>query len=376
MLNPNNSLETVHSTNKNTTPTNISLLDDLGDCCLILDQKIDRVYWCSTAYKKRFQEIAPGSSAASLYQLFAGIEDATDEINQQQDAKVKSVAVYQNQTSIGIELLSLGDHRILIRFNSLFENESEIQRYLQDREQLFLTSRTISVSEMATTLAHEINQPIGTIKNLLHGIKSRIVMHSKNNSKIEPTTIEAIERAIEQTQFAAKIITRIRDYTQAKTPERELLDLSSLVKDCVSLLDWELDHQGIECQIKTPVEAIVVSGDELMLQQVFVNLLRNAIDAMRGLPEPKKMLLISSQQENDRVTISIEDSGCGLSENAEKKLFQPFVSTKPTGMGVGLNICRSFIELHQGKLWLTANEKAGCTSHVVLPMQNKEENYN
>ncbi len=364
----NDSPATLHSVNSKEEFASIKVLDSLGDCCLIMNQQTSQVSWCSSEFKNQFPGITQGSGTDILFEMFAGIEEATQKPGINQDAKIKSVAVYQNITNIGIELARLEDHSLLIRFNSLFENENEIQRYLQDREQLFLTSRTISVSEMATTLAHEINQPIGTIKNLLHGIKSRMIA----NNDMPQATIDAMDRAIQQTQFAAKIITRIRDYTQAKTPQKELLNLNSLVKDCISLLDWELDHQSIECQLQIQSEPIIISGDELMLQQVLVNLLRNAIDAMRNMPESGKYLLISSQQENERVTISIEDSGCGLTKDTEKKLFQPFVSTKPTGMGVGLNICRSFIELHQGKLWLTTNDSAGCTAHVSLPIHSEK----
>ncbi len=353
-------------------PPEINILDSLGDCFVILDLQADNVCWCSSAYVNKFEKIISGSGISILYDIFSGIEEAVTKINQGGEKKINAMATYQSITNIGIELATLETHKIVIRFNDLFENENEIQRYLQDREQLFLTSRTISVSEMATTLAHELNQPIGTVKNLLHGIKSRMVLNIQDNINIEPATIKAIERAIEQTQFAAKIITRIRDYTQAKTPQKELLNLTSLVKDSVSLLDWEINHQGINCQLNMPADPVMIYGDELMLQQVFVNLLRNAIDAMRNLPTSNKILLITSRQENSQVTISIEDSGCGLSKNAEEKLFQPFVSTKPTGMGVGLNICRSFVELHQGKLWLTANDHVGCTSHVALPMQTEQ----
>jgi len=101
---------------------------------------------------------------------------------------------------------------------------------------------------------------------------------------------------------------------------------------------------------------------------VLVNLLRNAIDAMRGASRDARRLEVEAQLVDDQVEITISDSGCGLSAETEKNLFVPFVSTKPSGMGVGLNICRSFVELHQGRLWLTHNEDVGCTFHVTLPV--------
>lgn len=347
--------------------TAVEMLNILGDEILIIDLQQREVSWCSSTFLTRFKEISPGTGLERLYHLFDGMEDPVHKVNQNtspEKDKEKSVVKYDKKTGFDIELVPLDTQQLLVRFKDTSAYRSEVQRYLQDREQLFSTSRTISVSEMATTLAHEINQPIGTIKNLLQGIRSRLISANHEDGSV----IAATENAIEQTQFAARIISRIRDYTQARMPEKEMLDLVTLVKDCVSLLDWEIDHQNIDCQLKLPSEPLMISGDELMLQQVFVNLLRNAIDAMRDLPDAEKMLLISNQDEKNQVTIRIEDSGCGLSNEVEKKLFQPFVSTKPTGMGVGLNICRSFMELHQGRLWLTKNTRAGCTSHVLLPM--------
>ena len=346
-------------------------LNILGDELLIIDIYRHEVSWCSSTFQDRFKEILPGSDLTTLYRSFDGIEDAISRLS---DAalsakdKITTVVHYQEKTGFNIELMPLDERQLLVRFKDISAHRSEIQRYLQDREKLFSTSRTISVSEMATTLAHEINQPIGTIKNLLQGIRSRLLAANTT----EDATIAATERAIEQTQFAARIISRIRDYTQARTPAKTDLDLVMLVQDCVSLLDWEIDQQDIDCQVVVSSEPLMISGDELMLQQVFVNLLRNAIDAMRDLPAAEKFLSISAQVENDQVTIRIKDSGCGLNKDTEKKLFQPFVSTKPTGMGVGLNICRSFIELHQGRLWLTTNDQVGCSAYVLLPMLSEK----
>jgi signal transduction histidine kinase len=136
-------------------------------------------------------------------------------------------------------------------------------------------------------------------------------------------------------------------------------------------MDWEIKRDGIKLRVNTGSQPIPISGDEVMLQQVFVNLIRNAIDAMNESPRAERILHIDILIDDQEAEVTIVDAGCGISADAETNLFVPFVSSKPNGMGVGLNICRSFIELHQGRLWLSSNENCGCTSHVMLPLTPK-----
>jgi signal transduction histidine kinase len=348
----------------------LETLEKLGDEVMVLDMAAESIAWISSQCAQRFTAFQSGVPATELFGHFVELE-ACLSCEQQQSEAANKQQCSEFQDNLGrtylIERLWLDVEVVMLRFNDLAAQRSGLQRYLEDREKLFSTSRTISVSEMATTLAHEINQPIGTIKNLLQGIRARL----QKSPATDDAVLNAMERAIEQTRFAARIISRIRDYTKSKTPEKSQLDLYRLVRECISLLDWEIDHQAVNCQIDLPATTATIAGDELMLQQVFVNLLRNAMDAMRGLEPERQQLLISSTVSDGSLTINIQDSGCGLNEETGKNLFQPFVSSKPTGMGVGLNICRSFVELHQGRLWLTVNEDIGCTAHVQLPEMNR-----
>jgi two-component system sensor kinase FixL len=191
-----------------------------------------------------------------------------------------------------------------------------------------------------------------------------------------------VQLALEQALFAARIIARIREYTQSRTPRRERLDLGHAVQQAVALLDWEIRRDGVELGFAQPAEPCFVEGDEVMLQQLFVNLLRNALEAMRDNPpdahgRAERRLALALQPERAIAVLTVRDNGCGLPQDADDTLFVPFQSTKPNGMGIGLNICRSFVELHQGRLWFTRNDDAatqghpgerGCTFHVSLPL--------
>ncbi len=264
---------------------------------------------------------------------------------------------------------------VVLRLSPGSERTSATRRHLEDRERLLFTSRSLAVGEMATTLAHELNQPLGALANVLRGVKVRVVALKAAPSSAGMSHLEqGVQLALDQVQYAARIIGRVRDFTQSHQPRRELVDLLALLHSSLTLLDWDLARHGVrvslDVQALSAQDGAPVAGDGVMLQQVLVNLLRNAIDAMADSPPGERQLSISSRVDDagKHLEIAIADTGCGIGEDAAGQLFMPFFTTKPTGMGVGLNICRSLIELHQGRLWFTPNEVRGCTFHVVLPL--------
>jgi two-component system, LuxR family, sensor kinase FixL len=256
------------------------------------------------------------------------------------------------------------------------EHELAARRHLEDRERLLFTSRSLAVGEMASTLAHELNQPIGTVANVLRGMRALLARGAANDE-----LLGGVQLALDQALFAARIIARIREYTHSRQPRRERLDLATVVRDSVALLDWEIQRDGVQLQLALSDEPCAVLGDEVMLQQLFVNLLRNALEAMRdNAPDAQgqatRQLTLGLVVERGMAQLTVRDNGCGLPKDAQDQLFVPFQSTKPNGMGIGLNVCRSFVELHQGRLWFTPNDEPaggrapgrGCTFHVALPL--------
>jgi len=241
-----------------------------------------------------------------------------------------------------------------------------LQQYLAEREALFSSSQRISVGEMATTLAHEINQPIGTIQNLLQGMDVRLQKEKPDLDEIR----QVVSRALEQTQFASRIVTRIRDFTEAREPRYEVLSVQHLLEESAKLLDWVLSTRRIKLEFDHSSD-LTVRGDYTMLQQVFTNLLRNAIEAIEASERSGSGLIkVSASLEEDRVRIQIRDNGIGIKNS--QQLFTPFATSKPEGMGVGLNICRSFIELHNGRLWLSPAGDAGTIGNIQLPHAGEE----
>ena len=190
---------------------------------------------------------------------------------------------------------------------------------------------------------------------------------------------QGVQLASDQVQYAARIIGRVRDYTQSHQPRRERVDVMALLHNSLTLLDWDLARHHVQCSVSADLPGggtlPPVAGDGVMLQQVLVNLLRNAIDAMVETPVAERRLDVVCRVDavDGRVEVAITDAGCGVGQDAAAQLFMPFFSTKPTGMGVGLNICRSLIELHQGSLWFTPNADRGCTFYVALPLASTDE---
>lgn len=256
------------------------------------------------------------------------------------------------------------------------ENLSGWQHYLAERDQLFLRSRSISVSEMATTLAHELNQPLGAISNILQGLQVRMEAGTADADQYS----QAVDLALQQTQFAARVIARIRDFTEARQPEFVQFNVVDLLNHSVRLLDWVFSADSIRVVLtctepddvsstadeKHNPEQFLVTADYTMIQQVFTNLLRNACDSIRDSHHGKRVIRMMVSRVHDGIKIEIKDTGSGLKGANPENLFTPFQTTKKCGMGVGLNICKSFIELHQGKLWVTPNQEVGCTAHVLL----------
>jgi two-component system, LuxR family, sensor kinase FixL len=342
-------------------PAQAIALARLGDAVALIHRGSRQLVWVSDAWRALLPEFAVAGDACALEPHLAGLGAALD--SGCDDCASRRLELGDN-AQWGAELIVLDDHWLL-RLTDRREQGRALQRQLDDREQLLFTSRVFSVGEMATTLAHELNQPIGATANLLRGLRSRL---ARRKQPLDAEEAGALERAIEQVMFAARVITRIREFTHSHQPRHGRVDLSALLRASASLLDWDLRRSRARLQLQLPEGAVLVRGDEVMLQQVLVNLMRNALDAMRADPPEDPQLTLTLAVKGQEAAVQVCDNGCGLGDDAAAKLFVPFASSKPNGMGIGLSICRSFVELHQGRLWFTRNAERGATFHVGLPL--------
>ncbi len=241
-----------------------------------------------------------------------------------------------------------------------------LQRHKDDLERLVGIAHRLTIRQMMATLAHELRQPVGTLVNLLGCASEEL---SRPGVADKDHLREVLDRAMEQALFAGRVISSMRAHAQSQDIRRKALNLVSVVRESVQLLEWEILRDGVTLRLQFPAEVIPLEGDGPLLQQVFVNLIRNALDAMRELPEnAARTLSVQAVAANGDAMVSIEDTGPGMSKDVEARLFMAHVSTKPTGMGMGLNICRSVVEQHAGVLQVQSVEPTGCRFIVTLPL--------
>ena len=233
----------------------------------------------------------------------------------------------------------------------------------QQQERLQFTARLVTMGELASTLAHELNQPLSAIASYATGCVNKL-----ESGAYEPQELALVLGKLgDQAKHAGEIIRRVHDFVRRAEPKRAPCDLNAVVEDALGLLDAHARRQGVRVQTDLAAGLPAVCVDRVMIEQVAVNLLRNAIDAMGDTPPEARLLDVTSINGDAGVTVSVADRGMGISAEVAERLYAPFFSTKEEGMGMGLNICRSIIELHQGRLWFEPNPGGGTLFHFTVP---------
>ena len=259
--------------------------------------------------------------------------------------------------------------------SDITERKQADERSRLQHEKLLQTSRLMSAGEMASTLAHEINQPLAAIANYNMGCVRRL-----RSGSFDPDDLaRAMEKSASQAERAGKIIQRVREFLRTRAPQREVLDLNEAIRDTAELVELECEKYGVRVVYQLDSALPHAIADRVMIEQVLLNLFKNAIEAMRETPAPQRVLTLTTSNHAARegsISAAVRDCGHGISPHAEDELFSPFFSTKSQGMGMGLNICRSIVELHEGRLWFTRNPvdsrasdaPTGSTFHFTLPV--------
>ncbi|RRN66250.1 PAS domain S-box protein [Caulobacter sp. 602-1] len=242
------------------------------------------------------------------------------------------------------------------------ETETRLQEL---QNELVHVSRLTAMGEMASTLAHELNQPLSAIANLLTGSRRLI---DRGREADQAKVRDAIDRAAAQALRAGEVIHRMRDFVRRGASERADESLSKLIEEASALaLIGERDRQ-VDVRLSLDPAADAVYADRVQVQQVLLNLIRNGIDAMQESGARRKALTITSAVTDQGWSqVSVADTGPGIAPEVLERLFQPFMTTKPQGMGVGLSISRSIIEAHGGRIWAEANPGGGALFRFTLP---------
>ena len=236
-------------------------------------------------------------------------------------------------------------------------NHEEASRIQQEKIQI--TSRLTTMGEMASSLAHELNQPLTAIANYSMGAVAMI----KAGRTDAATLLPALEKAASQAQRAGKIISRIREFVKRSEPRRQSIQISTVIENAVGLAEIHTRRRQVSIVCNVPAGLPDVLADPILIEQVLLNLIKNGLEAMDHTVHQN--LLVDVFLQGDQIEVAVTDRGHGLTD--PERLFEPFFSTKSEGLGMGLNICRTIIESHHGRLWATTNPQGGTIFRFTLP---------
>jgi C4-dicarboxylate-specific signal transduction histidine kinase len=280
--------------------------------------------------------------------------------------------VYGAQVTAGLDPTNLALAVASITFiilaiasvTSLFERKRAEEALLQAQAELAHANRVTTMGQLAASIAHEINQPIAAATTNANAGLLWLAAEPPDLDEVR----DAFDRIIKAGRQAGDVISRIRALIKRVPSRKDDFKINEAILEVIALTHGELAKNGVSLQTQLAPGLPLIEGDRVQIQQVILNLTVNAIEAMSEVKEGSRDLLISASLDaRGDVSVTVRDSGPGLKPEDLGRLFDPFYTTKPTGMGMGLSICRSIIEAHRGRLWATANLTQGASFHLSLP---------
>jgi C4-dicarboxylate-specific signal transduction histidine kinase len=249
------------------------------------------------------------------------------------------------------------------------EDRTQALARLQQMQSDFAHMNRVSLmGELAASLSHEIAQPIGSARNNARAAQNFLERQPQDMGEVR----EAISCVIGDADRAGAIIDRIREQIKKAPPRKECFDLNAAIDEVIALAQSVTHRNGVSVQIRLAEGLRPVLGDRIQLQQVLLNLILNAAEAMSAADEGARELVISSEQDQGGALVAVRDSGPGIHPAHLDRVFDAFYTTKSSGTGMGLSICRSIIHAHGGKLWAEANEPRGAVFQFSLPDAERE----
>lgn len=284
----------------------------------------------------------------------------------------KDGSTFPMELAVG-EMISGRDRYFTGFVRDLTERQETDARLQELQTELVHISRLSAMGEMASTLAHELNQPLTAIANYMKG-SSRII----DTVQFEQSALlkSALDKSAEQAIRAGQIIRRLREFLARGESEKTLESLSKVIEEASALALVGAREAGILVRMQLGLRGDLVLVDKIQIQQVLLNLMRNAIDAMKDSPK-KELTIVKAPSGQSETTVSISDTGAGIQSEVREQLFQPFVTTKPDGMGVGLSISRTIVDAHGGRLWADDSPGGGAIFRFTLPVADADrEDFN
>ncbi len=290
-------------------------------------------------------------------------------IGREAQARRKDGSVFPIDLSVG-EIPTDDQPKFVGIVRDTTERKQSEEEVHQTRERLAQIGRLSTLGEMAASLAHELNQPLTAIATYTQACQRLIQSGQSDDEEI----LETLKKCHAQAQRAGDVIRRLRQFVRKRELGREEVSIEDVIHDLAALAEVDARNNGIPLTIDIAKGLPKISVDAVQIQQVILNLIRNGIDAMVNMGRYGKGILVSvSKFEDVQVRIAVTDHGIGITKEAEDNIFQPFFTTKSSGMGLGLAICRSIIESHGGVLSFTKNPSGGTTFYFTLPTISEDK---
>lgn len=282
--------------------------------------------------------------------------------------EVAQVVTTLDRTPLAVAIAGFVLADLAALFASALKRKRADEALRQTQADLAHVQRVTAMGELAASITHEVMQPLGAGMNDA-GAASRWLGAQPPNLD---NARQALDRAVNDGMRAAEIIGRIRTLMKKQPPRKDALEVNEAIVEVIALTRGEVMENNVSVQTQLAEGLPLIQGDRVQLQQVILNLIINAVQAMSGISEGSRGLLISTGKDaSGRVLVAVQDSGPGLSPESFERLFNSFYTTKPGGMGMGLSICRSIVEAHGGRIWATPNAGPGITMQFTLPINDQ-----
>ena len=383
----------------------VTVLEGLDAAVSVVDLENDELLFANRFYRENFGEDSKGHfKLAGTRNNLETLHDVAEDL-QDSPPGIPTSFLYQESESEEVRLEDGSNQWFEVRRRFIPWVDGHLAQLLiatditirkeaddlvrQQEERMQFTSRLTTMGEMASSLAHELNQPLSAISNYCMGVAKRL--EGTLDPSVSKDILPALEKASEQAHRAGTIIQRIRGFVKRSEPQRKPSSITEIINDAVGLVEFEANRHRLSITSKLADNLPEVYVDPVLILQVLVNLLKNALDSVReayplssrwSAPPVNISADLDTSTFPAMMRIQVTDSGGGIAESIVERMFEPFFSTKADGMGMGLNICRSIIESHHGRLWAAnvmdakRTKLAGCTFTILLPLESPDSTEN
>jgi len=383
----------------------VTVLEGLDAAVSVVDLENDQLLFANRFYRENFGEDSKGHfKLAGADNNLETLHDVAEDL-QDSPPGIPTSFLYQESESEEIQLDDGSNKWFEVRRRFIPWVDGHLAQLLiatditmrkeaddlarQQEERMQFTSRLTTMGEMASSLAHELNQPLSAISNYCMGVAKRL--EGNLDPSMSKDILPALEKASDQAHRAGTIIQRIRGFVKRSEPQRKYSSISEMINDAVGLVEIEAHRHRLSITSDIANNLPEINVDPVLILQVLVNLLKNALDSVReayplssrwSAPPVNISADLDTSTFPAMMRIQVTDSGGGIAESVMERMFEPFFSTKTDGMGMGLNICRSIIESHHGRLWASntmdseRTKLAGCTFTMLLPLESPDSKEN